>query len=119
MRASRLLSVGNEHVLCLKVDGARGGSRSQSNVQAPFNASAVSADGGGLPQLFLFMAVFSTTDFRARRDAVRASWMVSRTRKQHEELDCVMRVAKALIQPCQHTFPVLPCTIITAASLQR
>ena len=44
--------------------------------QVPFNASAVSADGAGLPQLFLYMAVFSTTDFRARRDAVRAAWMV-------------------------------------------
>ena len=33
------------------------------------------ADGGGKPALFMFMAVFSTTDFRHRRDAVREAWM--------------------------------------------
>jgi hypothetical protein len=56
----------------------------------------VSADGGGLPQLFLFMAVFSTTDFRARRDAVRASWMVSRS-KAARALACIIKLAKALL----------------------
>lgn len=55
----------------------------QSNLgclmQVPFDEAAASgsdvAVGDGRPPLFMFIAVFSTTDFRHRRDAVRDSWM--------------------------------------------
>lgn len=45
-------------------------------VQAPFDPTLTAGGTDALPQLFLFMAVFSTTGFRSRRDAVREAWMV-------------------------------------------
>jgi hypothetical protein len=54
-------------------------------LQVPFQeVSAPSyalASPDGRPALFMFIAVFSTTDFRHRRDAVREAWMEEAARR--------------------------------------
>ena len=55
------------------------------DVQVPFQEvsapSTALASPDGRPALFMFIAVFSTTDFRHRRDAVREAWMEEAARR--------------------------------------
>ncbi len=50
-------------------------------VQVPVNKSRPLSNNGGsrLPPIILFAAVFSTTTFRHRRDAVREAWLEAAT----------------------------------------
>ena len=53
-------------------------------MQAPFDPKFTAGAPDALPQLFLFMAVFSTTEFRSRREAVREAWMVRHSTPRHK-----------------------------------
>lgn len=61
--------------------------------QAPFDPTLTAGSTDALPQLFLFMAVFSTTGFRSRRDAVREAWMVRHLTPRPRAYACDLAVA--------------------------